>query len=403
MPTRQVPAEPAHRPRGHGFDVETHKLVASALGVEACFVSPTFSEVTAGNWGDRFDLAYASGAINATRMEHLWMTQPYYYVPQRFIVRKDSPATELSDLDGKKIGTCTSCTVEAYLQGTLKIPGVDLVQKVKEPKLAGYETEFPGIDDLAAGKIDAFLAAEPVGLRAIKDGQPLRLLEEPAFSMYPSGFVDKGSSLAEAAFVARVNDIIRAAHADGTLKSMSMQWFGADYTTAAGEFDLGAAGPGCEVRRGMRSRRPRPDRSPRWSPAGRAGVRASTPRRPTRRSTPPSAAARRRPIRRPTSSPRSRRAARSSCGPTPTTRRNPSPSMGATRLAVTKCAPNQMTAPRSRGYDAETGKLVAAALGVEPCFVATPFDAMIAGAGATAGMSPGARVRSRSTGCSGST
>ena len=137
-------------PEVTGFDIETHKLVASALGVEACFVSPTFSEVTAGNWGDRFDLAYASGAINATRMEHLWMTQPYYYVPQRFIVRTDSPATELSDLDGKTIGTCTSCTVEAYLQGTLKIPGVDLVQKVKDPKLAGYETEFPGIDDLVA-------------------------------------------------------------------------------------------------------------------------------------------------------------------------------------------------------------------------------------------------------------
>lgn len=229
-------------PEVTGFDIETHKLVAAALGVEACFVSPTFSEVTAGNWGDRFDLAYASGAINGSRMERLWMTQPYYYVPQRFIVRSDSPATELSDLDGKTIGTCTSCTVEAYLQGTLKIPGVDLVQKVKDPKLAGYETEFPGIDDLVAGKIDAFLAAEPVGLQAIKDGQPLRLLEEPAFSMYPSGFVDKGSSLTQAEFVGRVNDIIRAAHADGTLKAMSMTWFRVDYTTAAGKFDLGVLG-----------------------------------------------------------------------------------------------------------------------------------------------------------------
>src|SRR5690242_20571340 len=51
---------------------------------------------------------------------------------------------------------------------------------------------------------------------------------------------------------------------------------------------------------------------------------------------------------------------------------------GATRLANTKCAPNEMTAPEMSGYDAETGKLVAAALGVEPCFVATPFDSMIA-------------------------
>ncbi len=52
---------------------------------------------------------------------------------------------------------------------------------------------------------------------------------------------------------------------------------------------------------------------------------------------------------------------------------------GAARLSTTKCAPNQMTAPEMAGYDAETGKLVAAELGVEPCFVAVPFDQVIAG------------------------
>jgi polar amino acid transport system substrate-binding protein len=236
-PTKCLPNQ-LTAPEVTGFDIETTKLVAKGLGVEACFVSPTFSEVTAGSWGDRLDIAYASGAINAKRMDTLWMTQPYYYIPQRFIVRDDSPAKALSDLDGKTIGTCTSCTVESYLQGTLKIPGVELVQKVKNPKLAGYETEFPGIDDLVAGKIDAFLAAEPVGLQAIADGKPLRLLDEAAFSMYPSGFVDKGSGLSDAAFVKRVNELIAAAHADGTLKAMSMQWFKTDYTTPASQFNL---------------------------------------------------------------------------------------------------------------------------------------------------------------------
>ena len=55
---------------------------------------PTWTEVTAGGWSDRFDIAYGSGAINATRMEHLYMTQPYYYVPQRFLVPKDSTGDE---------------------------------------------------------------------------------------------------------------------------------------------------------------------------------------------------------------------------------------------------------------------------------------------------------------------
>jgi ABC-type amino acid transport substrate-binding protein len=225
-----------------GFDIETTKLIAEKLGVEACFVQPTFTEITAGNWTDRLDIAYASGAINATRMKNLFMTQPYYYIPQRFIVPKDSSAKVPSDLDGKTIGTCTSCTVESYLLGTLKIPGVDLVQKVKDPKLAGFETEGPGLDALAKGELDAFLTSEPVALQSIADGKPFRLLDEPAFSMYPSGFVDKSSGLAVKAFADRVNEIVRAAHADGTLKAMSMDWFKTDYTTPAGKFDLSLLG-----------------------------------------------------------------------------------------------------------------------------------------------------------------
>ena len=225
-------------PEVTGFDNEITKLIATRLGVEACFVSPTWTEVTAGNWSDRMDIAYGSGAINATRMEHLWMTQPYYYIPQRFVVRDDSPYQQPADLDGKTIGTCTSCTVESYLQGTLDIPGVQLVQKVKDPKLAGYETEAPGIEALAAGNLDAFLTAEPVAAAAIADGKPLRMLEEPAFSMYPSGFIDKGSALDEKAFFERINTIVAGLHADGELKTLSDTFFGKDYTTEAGKFDL---------------------------------------------------------------------------------------------------------------------------------------------------------------------
>ena len=42
-----------------GFDVETTKLVAKGLGVEACFTQPTWTEVTSGNWSDRLDIATA--------------------------------------------------------------------------------------------------------------------------------------------------------------------------------------------------------------------------------------------------------------------------------------------------------------------------------------------------------
>jgi len=221
-----------------GFDNETTKLLAEGLGVEACFATPSWTEVTAGNWGDRWDIAYGSGSINADRMQRLYMTQPYYAVPNYYFVAADSPARHASDLDGKRIGACASCSHELYLKGELEIPGIDIQVNVDAPKLVSYETEQPGLAATAKGKIDAFLAAEPVGRAQIERGVKLRRLPELAFTYYPSGFVDKSSGLASRAFADKVNEIIQAAQADGTLLALSRKFFARDYIAAAAGYDI---------------------------------------------------------------------------------------------------------------------------------------------------------------------
>lgn len=225
-----------------GYDNETTKLVAEKLGVEACFVAPTWTEVTGGNWGDRWDIAYGSGSINTDRMKRLWMTQPYYAVDNFFYVKDDSPYQVATDLNGKEIGTCASCSHEYYLKGELEIPGVEIVNEVKDPRIVTYDLEPPGLQDVADGKLDSFLAAAVTGDQAIKDGLPLRRIEKPAFTYYPSGFVDKSSGLAPTAFVEQVNEIIRAALADGTLRGMSEEFLDTDYASGAADFDLDAIG-----------------------------------------------------------------------------------------------------------------------------------------------------------------
>lgn len=225
-----------------GFDVETTKLVAERLGVEACFVKPSWTEITAGNWGDRLDIAYGSGSINTDRMTRLWMTQPYYAVPNHFFVRADSPARTPADLDGMKIGACASCSHELYLRGELEIPGVAIEPSVRNPDVVTFETEGPGLAAAAKGEIDAFLCADPVGQAAIDDGLPLRRLDHVAFTYFPSGFVDKSSGLDARAFVRKVNGIVRELQSDGTLTQLSRTWFGADYVEPAAGFDLEATG-----------------------------------------------------------------------------------------------------------------------------------------------------------------
>jgi len=226
-----------------GYDADTGKLVAKRLGVEACFVVPTWSEIISGHWDDRWDISYGSGAINSDRANRLYFTQPYYAAPQLFFVALNSKYEKPSDLNGKTIGVCAGCTHELYLKRTLTIPGVKVVYKVKNPKIAVFDVENPGLKAVAAGKIDAFLCAAPEGFGAIHDGVKVRALKEPAFFMYPTGFVDRFSAYDVKAFVARVDQIVEGLHRDGTLKRLSIKdFFGVDYATKAGQFDMKTIG-----------------------------------------------------------------------------------------------------------------------------------------------------------------
>src|SRR4051794_19838418 len=230
-------------PEMTGYDAESGKLIAKGLGVEPCFVTPSWTEVTAGNWGDRWDLAYGSGAIDFDRMDVLYMTQPAYSTPTNFFVPKDSPAKTVADIAGKKIGACAGCTMEKYLRGTLHLPG-SRIQKglVGKPEIVTYDTEVPGLAATAKGKLAAFLCSEPVGDGAIKDGAALRRLSTPAYYSYKTGYVDKKSGLAVGPFVDRVSQIMAKLHADGTMKRLSIKYFGQDFATQAAQFDLNKIG-----------------------------------------------------------------------------------------------------------------------------------------------------------------
>ena len=61
--------------------------------------------------------------------------------------------------------------------------------------------------------------------------------------MYPTGFVDRFSSLDVKAFIAKVNSVVAGLHADGSLRKLSIKdFFGKDYATKAGQFDLATIG-----------------------------------------------------------------------------------------------------------------------------------------------------------------
>ncbi len=225
-------------PEVSGYDAETGKLVAAAMGVEACFVSVPFDQIIAGNWGDRWDVAWGSGALTAARMKTLYMTQPYYSTPANYFVLASSKYQTPADLSGKQIGACAGCTHELYLRKTLSLPGETLTVDVTDPKIVTFANEVPGLQAVADGKIDAFLCSQPVGAGAIAKGKALRQLDEVAFFTQKTGYVDRGLTLAPGPFLDRVDAAIRDLHTQGKLKALSIQFFKTDYATPAAGFDL---------------------------------------------------------------------------------------------------------------------------------------------------------------------
>jgi polar amino acid transport system substrate-binding protein len=229
-------------PEISGYDAETGKLVAAALGVEACFVATPFDAMIAGSWGDRFDVAWGSGAITLDRMKRLYATQPYYATPASFFVKSGATFTTPADLSGRKIGVCSGCTHHQYLQRTLELPGQKIAFVVDKPDIVTFNTEVPGLDATAAGEVDAFLCSEPVGLAAIAKGADLREIEAAAYFTYKTGYVDRDLTLAAGPFLAALNTALADLHATGRLKALSMEFFKRDYATPAATFDLAGLG-----------------------------------------------------------------------------------------------------------------------------------------------------------------
>jgi polar amino acid transport system substrate-binding protein len=229
-----------------GFDIDTSAAIAKGLGVEACFVTPSWDLITPGSWAGRWDISVGSMTITPERAKVLYFAQPYYTTPAALFVYKDNTTyTRPSALDGKKIGVCASCTYENYLNGSLVIPGETIDFQIKNADIKTYDTDSTALEDLALGdgaRLDAVLTAQPTGQQAIDNGRPIKQLGDPVYFEYLAPAIDRESALNPISFIAKVSEVVSGLHKDGTLLALSQQWYKLDLTTAAASFDASALG-----------------------------------------------------------------------------------------------------------------------------------------------------------------
>lgn len=224
-----------------GYNIAVATEIAQRLGVEPCFVTPTRTEIISGSWTDRWDIHIGSMAITKERMKGLLFTQPYYAGPVSLFVNANNTAfRDARDLSGTKIGVCSGCILERYLEGTLEMPGQTIDCPIRNATIVAYENEAVALSDLAKGDgkiLDAVLTNQPLGEDAMKNGMPLRQLGSPVFYDYDAAAVDRKSVRDTTSFVANVSSIIRDMERDGTLLRFSQQYYGRDLVSDTARFD----------------------------------------------------------------------------------------------------------------------------------------------------------------------
>jgi polar amino acid transport system substrate-binding protein len=214
-----------------GFDVDVAKAVADELGVEVCFATPDWDLVTAGSWGDRWDISIGSMTPTLTRAEVVTFSTPYLYTPAQFAATADSGITSLADLDGQTICMASATTYLDWMNGTLTIPDSSIfADPPSDVTIVELPTDQECAQSIAAGRpeFSVYLTSETVIDSNIAGGLDVVKVGGAVFSEDLSPATDKSSSYDIDTFVAEISSIVEGLQDDGTLSALSIQYFEVD-------------------------------------------------------------------------------------------------------------------------------------------------------------------------------
>ncbi len=220
-----------------GFDIDVATEIATRLGVDIAWETPSWDVITAGSWNGRWDMSVGSMTPTNDRQQVLHFTEPYYFTPAVVAVHEDntSVADLATDLDGATIGVCGGCTYEQFLEKSLNIKGFEFDFTIDDATVKGYDTDTTALQDLAIGdgtRLDAVITSSTTAQGYADEGNPVRVVGDPVFYEPLSAAIDKSSELDPASFVEAADTIVGEMHDDGTLSELSKKWYdGLDLST----------------------------------------------------------------------------------------------------------------------------------------------------------------------------
>ncbi|WP_125710588.1 transporter substrate-binding domain-containing protein [Lacticaseibacillus porcinae] len=201
-----------------GFEVDLGKAVAKQMGVKAEFKPTKWDSLIAGLGAGKFDLVLNNITQSPERAKSYLFSDVYTYSHYVLISPTSKPITKIADIKGKKLGESTGSdnAIVAKKYGATVVP------------VENFTTDLQMIKD---GRIDANINAAPswYAYKADHATDGLTMTELPSSEVPPakvSGLLNKKSTKLQK----RVNKALKVLRQNGTLKQLSMKYFGADIT-----------------------------------------------------------------------------------------------------------------------------------------------------------------------------
>lgn len=226
-----------------GFDIDVGKAVCERAKLKCDFVTQAWDGIIPALTVGKFDAIMAGMSITEKRRQVIRFSRPYALTSNYFVVARSSDIEPLAsdtkvDLSAKsEENNALLRTLKTHLQG--KVIGVQGSTNAEAFVLEyfGEAVEIRVYDkqdnlnlDLAAGRLDAGLADFSVWKSFLDTaGGAAVALYGPRLSggLFGPG-VGIGLRQTDEELAARFNAALEAISLDGTLKQISLQWFGAD-------------------------------------------------------------------------------------------------------------------------------------------------------------------------------
>lgn len=204
-----------------GFDIELGNEIGKRINKKVKFQSTTWDGIFAALNSKKFDCIISSVSMTDDRTPKYTFTKPYIANAQMIVVKKgDSTITSQKDLSDKNVG-CQVSTTASDSAAKLKSQGMKF-------NLSTYDQIIQCFQALKSNKISAIIVDEVVGEYYIAQNPNDYQAASVKLTNEPIGVCFRKSDTALRDTVQKALDSMTA---DGTMKKISIKWFGKDLTS----------------------------------------------------------------------------------------------------------------------------------------------------------------------------